>query len=38
MEERKTKIKSFLIIVLAWLIAIALVYIVFLKIKILNSY
>lgn len=37
MEERKTKVKSFLIIVLAWLIAIALVYIVFLKIKILNS-
>lgn len=35
MEESKTKIKSILIIALAWLIAIAVVYLVFVKIKLL---
>jgi len=37
MEDRKTKIKSILVVILAWLIAIAFAYFVFMKIKLLNS-
>jgi predicted metal-binding membrane protein len=37
MEDKKTKIKAVLLIVLAWLIAIAFAYLVFMKIKMLNS-
>jgi len=36
MEDKKTNIKSFLLIVLAWLIALAFAYLVFMKIKLLN--
>jgi len=36
MEDRKTKIKADLLVVLAWLIAIAFVYLIFMKIKLLN--
>jgi len=37
MEDRKTKIKTVLLVVLTWMIAIALAYLVLMKIKLLNS-
>jgi hypothetical protein len=33
MEDRKTKIKTVLLVILAWLIAIAFAYLIFMKIK-----
>ena len=36
MEDRKTRIKSILIIVFAWLLALALLYMVIVKIKLLS--
>lgn len=38
MEDRKSKILSVLLVILAWLIAIALVYLVLIKFKILKGY
>ena len=37
MEDKKTKIKTILLVALAWLIAIAFAYLIFMKIKLLNS-
>lgn len=37
MEDRRTKIKFYLLVVLAWLLAIALAYIAIIKIKLLSG-
>jgi len=37
MEDRETKIKTILFVALVWLIAIAFAFVVFMKIKLLNS-
>jgi hypothetical protein len=36
MEDRKTKIKADLLVILAWLIALAFAYLIIMKIKLLN--
>jgi len=36
MEDRRTRIKTVLLVIIAWLIAIALAYLVFIKIKLIE--